>query len=51
MNKADRCIKMHDHELALRSLFKAFRVIKTMPSDEPMLLIEWYEHMANLKVR
>ena len=42
---------MHDNELALRSLYKALRALKALPEPDPHLMIEWYEIMANLKVR
>lgn len=51
MLKAERCIRMHDLELGLRPLYKAYRVIKALKVPDKGLLISWYELMADLKVR
>ena len=44
-------MKMSDHDLALRALFKAFRAIRAQPTPEVPLLIKWYEAIAAVKIR
>ena len=51
MIKAERCRKMHDHELAVRSMYKAQRALKACPEPEPVLMAQWYEQMAGIMIR
>lgn len=51
MIKAERCRKMHDNELALRSMYKAQRALRACPEQEPALMAQWYEQMAGIMIR
>lgn len=44
--KGDRHLKMHDHELAFRVLFKTQRVLRAMEQQDRTLWIRYYELMA-----
>ena len=50
MLKADRSLKMHDHELAYKAMYKAYRAIRATDIFEAKLLIQWYEVMAKLNI-
>lgn len=51
MIKAERCRKMHDYELAVRSMYKAQRALRACPEQEPALMAQWYEQMAGIMIR
>ena len=48
--KADRYVKMHDHELAFRALYKAQRVLRAMDKPDQSLWIRVYEQMATAHI-